>query len=571
VTAPPSTTARHRERRWERLRADGSAGLLLGVESVPDGLASGVLAGVNPLAGLYAYLYGMVGAACVTSSSFMAVQATGAMSLVVADADLERLPDPDRALFTLAVLTGLVMAVAGVLRAGSLLRFVPTAVMTGFITAVGVNIVLGQLSNLTGYAAQGANRLARTLDLLLHPGRVDGPTLCVGLVTLALIVALGRTPLGSMGMVVAIVVGSGIAALWQAAGDAEVAVVSDLATLPGSLPGPVLPVWGDMPALLLPALSLAFVGLVQGAAVSASIPNPDGRPTDASRDFVGQGAGNIAAGLFQGMPVGGSMSASSLVVAGGARSRLALFIAGAVMVLVILVLGDVVGRVAMPSLAALLIVVGAGAIKPAQIRSVVKTGPLQGCIMGVTFVLTIMIPLQYAVVVGVALAIVLFVVQQSNRVVVRRLELDDAGRVRESEPPATVSPDAVLVLQPYGSLFFASAPVFRAQLPEVDAQTRNAVVILRLRGYESVGLAFVSVLDDYLRDLRAAGSTLKLVVSDDRVARHLAASGLLEDLGDQHVYRGTEWLGETVRQAYADALEEVEQHRRRPGHGPTPP
>jgi sulfate permease, SulP family len=77
-----------------------------------------------------------------------------------------------------------------------------------------------------------------------------------------------------------------------------------------------------VPSLLIPALSLAFVGLVQGAGVSASFPNPDDRPSDASRDFIGQGAANVISGIFRGMPVGGSMSASSLNKAAGARSRM---------------------------------------------------------------------------------------------------------------------------------------------------------------------------------------------------------------------------------------------------------
>src|SRR5688572_23000827 len=94
------------------LRRDALAGLVLGVESVPDGLAIGVLAGVNPLAGLYAYLYGMAGAAFFTASAFMAVQATGAMSLIVADAELGTYSDPDRALFTVSILTGVVMVAA---------------------------------------------------------------------------------------------------------------------------------------------------------------------------------------------------------------------------------------------------------------------------------------------------------------------------------------------------------------------------------------------------------------------------------------------------------------------------
>ena len=143
--------------RRDTLRDDSVAGLVLGVQSVPDGLATGLLAGVNPLAGLYAYVFGTFTGALFTSSAFMAVQATGAMSMVVADVPaVHESSDPALALFTLSVLTGVVMLVAGLLRLGSVLRFVSNAVMVGFLSAVGVNIVLGQLPNFTGYDAQGS-------------------------------------------------------------------------------------------------------------------------------------------------------------------------------------------------------------------------------------------------------------------------------------------------------------------------------------------------------------------------------------------------------------------------------
>ncbi len=111
------------------LGKDSVAGLVLGVESVPDGLAGGLLAGVNPLYGLYGYLFGMAGAALVTSSHFMVVQATGAMAVVVADVEtVQRAEEPNRALFTLALMTGVVMAAAGLLKLGRYLRFVPNSV-----------------------------------------------------------------------------------------------------------------------------------------------------------------------------------------------------------------------------------------------------------------------------------------------------------------------------------------------------------------------------------------------------------------------------------------------------------
>ncbi|HZW40941.1 MAG TPA: SulP family inorganic anion transporter, partial [Agromyces sp.] len=389
----------------------------------------------------------------------------------------------------------------------------------------------------------------------------DLPTIIVGAITIVLIVVLTRTRLRSFGLVLAIIVGSGLAALFAMVFGSGVLTVADIADVPSGLPAPVLPSFDDVIFLAVPALSLAFVGLVQGAAVSAAVPNADGKPADSSRDFIGQGAGNVVAGLFQGMPVGGSMSASSLISAAGARTRLALFIAASVMAFVVLVASGVVSLVAMPALAALLIVIGVQTIKPARVMSVVKTGPLQTTVMGVTFVLTLIIPLQFAVLVGVGLGVILFVAQQSNRLRVRQLEFGDDDRVREMDPIATLPPHAVVVLQPYGNLFFASAPVFEAQLPKVEADSGGSVVIVRLRGIDEIGLSLIAVLGRYLDELERHGSTLWLSVSSDRVLDQLRAGGLLDRLGPDRVYRGTEWLGEASRRAHRDATRWVHDQR----------
>ncbi|SEA81263.1 SulP family inorganic anion transporter [Leifsonia sp. 21MFCrub1.1] len=549
--------AKKRRLRRRDIVKDAIAGIVLGIESVPDGLASGLLAGVNPLAGLYAYLYGMVGAAVLTSSTFMAVQATGAMALVIQDADLASRPDPDRALFTLALLTGLVMCIAGLLKGGRLIRFVPADVMTGFITAVGVNIVLGQLSAFTGYSGEGANRVTRSIDLLRHIPQWSIPTVVVGAVTILTIVVLQRTPVGGFGLVIAVVVGSLTAALLNLWVDARVPLLGDIVAVPAGLPLPTLPSIEDIPYLLIPAVSLALVGLIQGAGVSAGIPTASGRPANSSRDFIGQGVGNIVSGLFRGMPVGGSMSGSALLVAAGARSKLALFVAGATMALVIVFASGIVALTAMPALAGLLIMIGFAAIKPSRVYSVVRSGVLPTAVMTVTFVLTLVIPLQFAVLAGVGLGIILFVARQSNRLRVRQVHLDESGRMRESDPPATVGVRQVIVLQPYGSLFFASAPSFERQLPSVDDATAGSVVIIRLRGTDELDLALIDSLRRYARSLAASGSQLKLVVSEAAVHRQLDASGLLHELGEENVYQGTEWIGKTVQQAWSDARRTV--------------
>ena len=534
------------------LRHDAVAGLVLGVQSVPDGLATGLLAGVNPLAGLYGYLVGTVTGALTTSATFMAVQGTGAMAMLIADvAVLREADDPTRGLVTLSLLTGVVMVVAGLLRLGSILRFVSNAVMVGFINAVGVNIVLGQLANLTGYSAEGANRVIRAINTLIHPGRLDGRTLATGLATIALIVLLERTPLRSLGLVVAVVVTS---AATRVLGWDQVATLGDLGIAVSGLPTPELPALRLIPALFVPALSLGFVGLVQGAGISANFPNPDGRYPDASRDFLGQGVANVASGMFQGMPVGGSVSASALNKEAGARSRWSLVMASAVMAVVIVAFGPVVDEVAMPALAGLLMLIGYRTVKPADLQSVWRTGPVQKAVLAVTFALTMIIPLQYAVLVGVGLSVLLHVVRQSNGVTIRRRSRDDEGHLVEVDPPAELPAREVVVLQPYGSLFFAAAPVFEAALPAVVDGSRASVVILRLRGRSDLGTTFMDVLRRYAESLAAHGSKLMIVSANERIIEQLEVTGVTAAVGEENVYPVDHRVGAATERAQADAL-----------------
>lgn len=535
------------------LREDAVAGLVLGVQSVPDGLATGLLAGVNPLAGLYGYLVGTAAGAAATSAAFMAIQGTGAMAMIISDVPaVHTADDPATALFTLSVLTGLVMLAAGLLRLGAVLRFVSNAVMVGFINAVGVNIVLGQLANFTGYSAPGANRIIRAVQTVTSPALLSLTTVTIGVATILIILLLERTRIGALGLVVAVVVTSAFA---YAVGWTDVATLNDLGDVPRSLPTPELPSLALVPALIVPALSLAFVGLVQGASISAQYPNPDGTFPDASRDFVGQGVANVASGVFQGMPVGGSVSASALNKAAGARSRQSLVIASIVMALVILLLADAIGYVAMPALAGLLMLIGFRTIKPAVIASVWRTGLVQKVVLVTTFALTMVIPLQYAVLVGVGLSVILHVIRQSNQVTLRRREIDADGHLVETDPPAVVPAGEVVVLQPYGSLFFASAQLFETQLPAVGDDSRNAVVILRLRGRSDLGTTFMDVLHRYAAALDSAGSRLVIVSTTPEIEEQLRVTGITEIVGSDGIYRGDHRVGATTALAEREARE----------------
>ncbi len=526
--------------------ADLRAGLVKGLVSVPDGLATGLLAGLSPVAGLYGYLFGALAGAVTTSSVIMSVQGTSAMAVIVADTPGLRGPDGPRALATLVVLTGLFMLAAGLARLGSLVRYVPNAVLTGFVNAVALNIMLTQLAGVTGYDGRGNNRVIRAVDTLVNVGSFQWAIVAVAALTIAGILLLERTALGPLGMVVAVVAVSGAAALLPGLGFPDLASVAEV---PQSLPPPVLPLLSTVPDLLIPAASLAFVGLVQGAAIAQSQPNPDGRYPDASGDFRGQGIANIVAGILRGMPVGGSMSGTAIVVAAGGRGRAANLVAAGVMILVILLAGPIAGYIALPALSALLMLIGYRTFKVDQALMVWRTGKTQATIMTITFVLTLLVPMQYAVLSGVGISVILFVARQSNRVTVVRWVLEPHGMPHEVEPPRELAGGDVVVLTPYGSLFFASAGVFESQLPEVVPESAGAVVVLRLRGKEELGSTFIRTIVRYHERLGAAGSWLVLSGVGERVRRQLASTGALGVLGTENVFPATRRVGESLQAA----------------------
>lgn len=536
------------------LGPDLIAGLTTGVANTPDAMASAILAGANPVQGLYALMIGTPLGAIFGSSAFMNVSATSALAITAGMA-LTAYTGEDHAvaLSTLALLAGLLMVIAGLLRLGRLLRYVANSVVIGFLTGVSINVILSQIGDFTGYSSAYSNKVIQAVDTLLHPGQFDMPTVAVGVLTVAMILLVDRTRLRNFSMLVGMLVASAVVVLL---GLASVQQVNDIATIPTSLPLPRLPDLTLVPVLLLDAIALAIIALVQGAGCSKSYPNPDGAYPDSSRDFVGQGAANIGAGLLQGMPIGGSVSGTALNISSGAQSRWANVFSGLVVVLAVLLFSRAVSLVAMPSMAALLIVAGVQSIKVDRIRDVWDTGLESRSIMVATFLLTLAIPLQRAVFLGVLLSILVqFFITSARETRVTQLQSTGGGAVSETPVPVQLPANAVTILNVYGNMTFAGAETLEAQLPIVGSAHRP-VVILRLRSQEAIGSSFVAVLERYAQQLRAAGGKLMLAGVGARIKGQLDRTETTEAvLGKGNVFLASSILGESTRAAAAVAEE----------------
>ena len=542
------------------LAADLMAGLTFAVVNVPQAMAHALLATVNPVLGIFTLMVAVPVGALFSSSVFMNVSSTAALSVAVGVV-LTDIPAGQKmeALVVLVLLVGVIQLLAGLCRLGFLIRFVSNAVMTGFLNGVAVLIILGQLSDLTGYASAFSNRVAQALDLLLRIGQIDVQVTVIGGVTLGLMVLLLRlTSVQRFAFIIAIAVATVLLALLTlpvlptAAAFATVPTVGEIAAIPRSLPQLAIPQPSLILSLLLPAFSVAIIGLVQGAGVSQGTPNPNGRYPDVSRDFLGQGAANIATSLVGGVPAGGSVSGTALIIGAGAKSRWSNIFVGLFVAVIVLLAAPLVERVPMPALAALLIVAGFQGLRVQQAVIAWNTGRVPKVVMLVTFVATLVVPLQFAVLLGMVLSIVLHVFRQSNKVVVTQWVLQPQGFPLEVPVPKRLPSNQLTLLQIYGSLFFAAAKNVEEMLPAVE-KASHAVVAILLRGQGEIGSTFMTVLQRYAEALQAHDSKLMLVGVDAAARDQLAKTGVLKLIGEENVFLATPQIGDAMNRAVAAA------------------
>ena len=552
--------AQHLKPERSHLVTDLVAALTFAVVNVPQAMGHALLAMVNPVLGIYTLMVAVPVGAIFSSSVFMNVSTTGALS-VAAGVVLLDFPAEQRAeaLIVLVLLVGVIQLLAGVFRLGFLIRFVSNAVMTGFLNGVAVLIILGQLSDLTGYRSSFSNRVAQGLDLLLHLGQINLQVTAIGAFTLALIIGLlWHKTLRRFAFIIAIAAATVVLTLLSfafmptAGNFGAVPTVGNISAIPRELPQFALPQLSLVLSLWLPALSIAIIGLVQGAGVSQGTPNPDGRYPDVSRDFLGQGAANMATSMVGGIPAGGSVSGTALIMGAGGRSRWSNIFVGLFVALIVLLAGPLVERVPMPALAALLIVAGFQGLRMEQAVMAWKTGRISKVVMLVTFLATLIVPLQFAVLFGVALSILLNTIRQSNKIVVKQWVLQPEGFPLEQPAPQSLASGQLTILHVYGSLFFAAAKNMEEMLPAVGDASR-AVVAINLRGKSEIGSTFVTVLQRYSRALQARQGKLMLVGVDPLVRAQLAKTGVLGLIGDENVFLATPQLGAGLNQAVAAA------------------
>lgn len=541
-------------RRPGRARSIGDVvgGFVAGLYSVPEGIGYASLAGLNPMLGIYAGMVPVAVAAMATGSVLMMSTLTSAIALTtggILDGSGYTGAQIPQAVFTLTLLAGLIMAVLGALRLGSIVNYVSNAVMTGFVMGVAILILVGKFDDIFGYDPSGfSNKVVKAFDIVTHPGHWDLPTTAVGLATIAAAFGLKAVkPLERYALVIVVIAGTAV--VWLLG--VHTLLIADEATIPtglAALPIPRsladLPDPTMIPTLLAGSFSIAIVALAQGAGIRPAFPNPDGSRSSSSRDFLGQGLGNVAGAVFQAAPTGGSLSRTAVSADGGARTRVAGYVAAATVVVLVVFLGGFVGAIPEAVIGALLFVIGVELVmgRMPDARLALRTGWTSAILFLVTLVLTLTIPLQWAILAGAVLSLIAFVVASASRVDVHRVTRDDQGWVLDDDIPATLPSDEPLVLAYTGPDFFADVANLTDRFPE-PVPGRPGVLVLDLGALQRFSSTTLEHIAKAHAKQASAGGHLVLAGVGDDARAVLARTGVLAIIGERNVLPGDRHLG----------------------------
>jgi SulP family sulfate permease len=490
------------------LRGDLFGGLAAGVVALPLALAFGVASGLGPAAGLYGAIATGVIAALLGGTPAQITGPTGPMTLVVAGlVATHTLPSGDVDfgwLVGVVLLAGLLQIALGLIRVGGYIRYVPYPVISGFMSGIGVIIIVQQVFPLLGAASPASDALTIVRNLHLIGGNVRWSAVILSAATVATVYVFPRLTKAVPASLVALVPLTAVSVAMQL----DVPVIGEI---PSGLPRLVLPSFeiAMLPSMVAPAVEIALLGAIDSLLTSLVSDNLTRTRHDSNRELVGQGVGNTVAGLIGGLPGAGATMRTVVNIEAGGRTRLSGVVHGVFLVAVLLGLSRLVQHVPGAVLAGLLVIVGIGIIDTRGFRHLAKAPRSDAFVMLLVLLLTVFAGLIVAVIAGVIVASFVMVKKVSD-VAAQQTKLTpvaDEPWADELSIPAAIR-DKILIKHVEGPLFFGFASQF------LDASRRAApskLLVLRMDRVSYIDQTGAYALEDALGRLSAAGVRVLLV------------------------------------------------------------
>jgi len=552
----------------ETMRHDAMAALTGAVVVLPQAVAFAIIAGLPPQYGLYAAMVPAIIAALWGSSRHLVSGPTTAISVLVF-ATLSPVAEPGSEQYlgmvlTLTLLAGLFQLAMGLARLGSLVNFISHTVIVGFTAGAALLIAASQIKNFLGLAVpRGAEFHETLLYAAEHLGEAHLWVVVVGLATLAAGLLSRRYVPRMPYMIVAMVVGSVVAAaLNHVLGAAQTGIVT-LGALPSPLPMLSMPdlSYASLKALLFPAVVVAVIGLTEAVAIARSVAVKSGQRLDADQEFIGQGLSNIAGSFFSAYPSSGSFNRSGVNHAAGARTPLAAALSAPMLLAIALLAAPLAAYLPVAAMAAILFIVAWGLIDWHHIGQILRRHPRERIVLAVTW-FGVLVDLEKGLFAGVVVSLVFYLYRTSRPVIEERAPLRaELGNLRRkmtaASEQAPVCPQLAM-LRLSGSIYFGAVEHVRGQLRRVDEQDpRRKWLLLLAPGINFVDLAGAQMLAEEARRRRQLGGGLLIIGAQPAVREMLLRS---EEIAAIRTERLIAHKGEALRTVYPELDSELCRH-----------
>jgi len=500
----------------DSLRADLAAGAVGAIVVLPQGIAFATLAGLPPQYGLYAAMVPVVVAALWGSSRHLVSGPTNAISLVVF-ATMAQLAEPGSAQYvslviTLSFVVGLIQLAMGLARLGVLVNFISHTVVVGFTAGAAALIVASQIRNFFGVELPAGGSFFQTLlAFAARAGETEPYTVLVGTITLAVGVAARRWLPRLPFMIVAMVAG-GIAgyALTRWLGDAN-AGIRMLGALPGALPELSAPRLSldTLRALTGAAIAVSVLGLVEAVSIARSIALRSGQRIDGNQEFIGQGLSNVVGSFFSAYPSSGSFNRSGANYEAGAKTPLAAVLSAAFLVLIVLAVAPLAAFIPIASMAAILFLVAWGLVDFHHIATIARASRGEAGVLVATFLATLLLHLEVAVLLGIALSLLLYL-RRTSRPALRSMVPDAASALRKFRERRAGEPECpqLQILRIEGSLYFGAADHVAEYLGQVEERRpaqKHLLVFARSMNFVDIAGAGLLAREAAHRHARGGG------------------------------------------------------------------
>lgn len=530
--------------RMPTLRADLLAGATVALVSIPQTIGFALIVGISPQVVLYAAIVGVFFTALFCSSRHLVAGPTTSISIIVASTIfvLGGTYTPVNIVVTLALLIGLLQVVAGLIKLGTLNRFISRSVIVGYTTGVSLLIAAGQINNVLGIErAQGTDFTAVVLNVArnLMEAQISVVSAGIGVFTLVLLLLIARLrPNWPGGLMVLILFGVVVAVFDL--GRYDVTVIGDIGEILPKLPtigedSVPQEIFGMIPYLMSPAIAIAILGMLETVSLSKTVATSSGQKINANQEIVGLGIGNLMSGIFGAMPGSASFVRTATNYQSGGRTQLSAVFSSLFLAAIILVFAPFANHIPVASLAGMLIYISIRMISIDQIMIALSATRSDAVVFFLTFLATLFLRLDTAIYVGVGTSLVLFLRKAASPHLVE-YGFNEAGNLAELEEGQRQN-DQISIIHVEGELFFGAAEVFQDQIRYLAEDSNIRVFILRLKNARHMDCTSIVSLQQLLEFLRRSERHLLISGINEEIERVLVNSGFMEKIGRNNVFR----------------------------------